>query len=79
MNNYRNITKLKYIKDYVLELHFDDGVIKNIDMKKFIGNGVSSMLSEIDFFKQVKVENGFLIWPNNYDLCPNSLYQLNDK
>ena len=73
-NNYRSITKLNYVGNYTLELHFDDGVVKQVNLDKFIGKGVSAKLGDIDFFKQVKVENGYLLWPNNYDLCPNTLY-----
>jgi hypothetical protein len=57
-----------------LDLQFDDGKTKTTDFKKFIVSGVSAKLADVDFFKQVKVENGYLIWPNGYDLCPNTLY-----
>ena len=61
-------------EDHILKVVFNDGLIKLIDIKPFIKNGVSSALLDISFFKNVKVQDGFICWENGFDFCPNFLY-----
>lgn len=58
----------------MLSVRFNNGEIFNIDIKPFIKSGVSSALRERSFFDSVKVEDGYITWPNGYDFCPEFLY-----
>lgn len=40
----------------------------------FIKSGVSKELKDSEYFKKVKVEEGYITWPNGYDFCPEFLY-----
>lgn len=63
------------LPDYKLKLAFEDGTRKVVDIRPFIGKGISSELEDEAFFRQVAIESGGgIYWPNGYDFCPNFLY-----
>ncbi len=72
------VRTVHYIKDYVLELEFTDGIRAQLDFrKKVVGRGgVFAPLEDMGFFRQVRVdpEAGTLVWPNDVDLDPDVLY-----
>ncbi len=69
---------MRYVRDYILELTFADGVHAELDFKdKFTGRGgVFEPLQDVNFFAKVHVdpELGTLVWPNEVDLAPDVLY-----
>ncbi len=69
------ITHAEALADYKIKLHFEDNTQKTIDLKPFLKEGVSSALKEVSFFRQVKIENGYLCWPNGYDICAVTAYE----
>ncbi len=72
MNNVIFVTPLP---DFILHLRFDDGTEKTVDIKPFIGKGISSALQDEVYFKKVAIESGGgIYWPNGYDFCPNFLH-----
>ncbi len=64
------ITKVKTKSNRIIEITFDDGLVKNIDMKTIIREGVSNELNNDKIFNSVKVEYGTVVWNNGFDLCP---------
>ncbi len=73
MQELSSILSVEVLEDYNLLITFEDGFAKKINIKSFIKNGVSSSLNDRNFFKQVKVENGYITWPNGFDFCPEFL------
>ena len=71
---YHQVLTVNVLKENTLELQFEDGTAKLIDLSAFIGSGWSAALRDPGFFSQVKVEDGYLVWPNGYDLDANFLY-----
>lgn len=68
------VVELKYINQYQFWVKFEDGESKVIDFKNLIGQGMSSELLDIEYFKLASIDNGGGIeWPNGYDFCPNYL------
>lgn len=68
------ITAFKIGEDYKIWLQFQDGASKKVDLKPFIGNGISGLLLDKHYFDQVSIDNGEgLEWPNGMDFCPNFL------
>jgi len=68
------VVSVKALDNYVLEIEFEDGLRKIIDIHPFIGEGISAALKDEAYFRQVKLEDGGgIVWPNGYDFCPNFL------
>ena len=74
MKIYKIISAIPY-DDFTLFIKFDDGVVKKVDIKPFIGEGVSSSLKDLTYFKDVRLTDGYIHWENGSDFCPNFLYQ----
>ncbi len=68
------VISVKPLENYLLEIEFADGLRKAIDIKPFIGKGISAALKDESYFRQVTLEDGGgIAWPNGYDFCPNFL------
>ncbi len=63
------------LPEYKLKLVFSDDVVKIVDLKPYIGKGISEALINEDYFQKVALESGGLCWPNGYDFCPIYLYK----
>ena len=60
--------------DFTLLISFEDGLTKRINVRLFIGEGVSQPLADWENFRQVAIdEGGGIFWPNGYDFCPEFL------
>jgi hypothetical protein len=68
------VISVKPLENFFLEIEFADGLRKIIDVSPFIGKGISAMLKNEAYFRQVSLEDGGgIAWPNGYDFCPNFL------
>ena len=68
------VISVKPLENYILEIEFEDGLLKVIDIHPFIGKGISALLKDKAYFRRVKLEDGGgIAWPNGYDFCPNFL------
>jgi hypothetical protein len=65
-----NIEEVKPLDNFLLEVIYEDGLKKYIDVKPFIKNGVSSALKDKGFFNKVFIDNGSVTWENGFDYCP---------
>ena len=71
----RKISKVKVLQGYCLELTFDDGVCGMVDLSDLVGRGVFVSWRDRHSFEQVQIGSlGELIWDDQVDLCPDSLY-----
>lgn len=62
---------------YVLELCFDDGAVRVIDLEPLLtGPMYQPLRDDYELFSQVKVdaEAGTIVWPNGADMSPRRLY-----
>ncbi|MCL4262046.1 MAG: DUF2442 domain-containing protein [Anaerolineae bacterium] len=46
------------LSDYMLQLTFEDGMEKVVDLRPYIGRGISAALEDINYFRQVQIESG---------------------
>jgi len=60
--------------DYTLTLTFTNGEIKVYDMNPVLDFGVFKELKDKSYFRQVFAFNGTIQWPNEQDICPDTLY-----
>lgn len=76
MNRIPRVTQVQTRPPYLLILQFDDGEVREIDMKDELWGKVFEPLKDPDFFAQVRVhpELGTIVWPNGLDLAPEALY-----
>jgi hypothetical protein len=69
------IIKVLALKNYCLEVTFDDGVCGVVDLSELVGNGVFALWLDPYNFQQVRIGlSGELTWLDKVDLCPDSLY-----
>jgi hypothetical protein len=61
-------------ENYRLKLHFSNGEIKLFDVSPYLSMGVFSELQNEEMFKTVKAFNGTVVWENELDFCPDTLY-----
>jgi hypothetical protein len=71
----RKITHVTVLDNYQLELNYDDGMMGIVDLSHLAGKGVFSLWDDYDVFRGVKIgTSGELVWNDQVDLCPDSLY-----
>lgn len=69
------ITDVKVLEGYNLQLKYADGAEGIVNLSSLVGKGVFSLWNSYDEFKKVSIgSSGELLWGNEVDLCPDSLY-----
>lgn len=66
-----SIDKAEYKGEYVINLHFSDGVERNIDFGDFLRKAKNPMTKKYldkKLFKSFIIDYGDLIW-NDYEMC----------
>lgn len=70
-----NIKNIKLLKDFVIEIQYEEGKIQVIDFGTITRKGWWDNLKDSTFFNQVKInEVANLEWPNEYEFEPEHLY-----
>lgn len=72
-----DVTDVHILSRYVVELTFETGEVRVIDLEPFLGGPVfDPLLEDYQLFKQVTVdpEAGTIVWPNGADISPRTLY-----
>ena len=62
------------LKNYELRLVFVNGEEKLFDVKPYLNIGVFKSLNDEALFNTVRPFLGSIIWANNVDLSPDTLY-----
>ena len=72
------VRDVKYIKDYTLEITFEDKTQKKVNLQPYLEGEVFKPLHDIEFFKKVKVSPDIdtIYWDNGADLSPDFLYEI---
>jgi hypothetical protein len=69
------VVDVKVLQAYSLELTFDDGVHGTVNLSELAGKGVFSFWNDCGVFEKVRIGSfGELVWGEQADLCPDSLY-----
>ena len=74
-----DIVKAKYLKDYEIELTFENGKAGIADLAEYSEwGGVFSGFKDIEYFQQFRIneELGVLCWPNGEDIAPETIYSM---
>ena len=72
------IRKAKYLENYKINLTFNDGITRAVDLGSMLkrSKGVVRELLDMDLFKQVYCDGHTICWPNKVDFCPNILFKM---
>lgn len=65
--------------DYKLKLTFTNGEQGIYDCSSLLDFGVFKELGDKNYFNQVKVLDGTVVWPHEQDICPDTLYLDSEK
>ncbi len=68
------VTIVKPLNDYRLELLFTNEERKVFDVKLYLTIGVFQELNDESIFNGIRAFNGSILWPNDLDLDPDTLY-----
>jgi len=68
------VTEVVPNDNYELILTFNNGETRLFDAKQLLEMKVFAPLKSIEFFKSVKAEFGTVVWPQDIDYCPDTLY-----
>lgn len=73
------VVKAKYIKDYKIEVTFEDEKTGIIDLEQVILNDSRTIFQELkdkNKFKKIALDMDTITWENGLDLSPEFLYQM---
>ena len=68
------VAQVSPMEDYRLYLTFTNGDRRIFDAKPLFSFEVFKPLENELFFRSVKVAYGSVLWPNDIDYCPDTLY-----
>lgn len=70
------VVAVRVQRPYVVEVTFEDGVQREVDVEPLLWGEVFRPLRDPDFFGRVTVDpdSGTIAWPNGADLSPEFLY-----
>lgn len=73
-----HITNVTYLEDYRLRLEFNDGTVKEVDLRDELYGEVFKPLKNVDLFRQVRLnpESRTVEWPNGADFAPEYLHEI---
>lgn len=69
------VQSVKSLPDYRIELRFENGEVRVLDMASYLDFGVFAELRDEELFKTVRVCFDSVEWGNGADLCPEALYE----
>ena len=68
------VSSVSPMEDYRLALTFTNGEKRVFDMKPLLSVNVFKPLQNRQLFNCVKAAYGSVLWPNDIDYCPDTLY-----
>ncbi len=69
------VTRAKYLKEFTLELTFDDGTQSAIDFSGWLHGEIFLPLRKKMFFRKFFIDANTIAWPNGADIAPETLYK----
>lgn len=78
MDIFLHVKKVEYLDDYEVRIIFNDGTVKEVDLKKELYGEMFEPLKDLNLFKKVKVnkDTNTIEWENGADFAPEFLYEI---
>ncbi|MBI5760403.1 MAG: DUF2442 domain-containing protein [Planctomycetales bacterium] len=73
------VVEARYLKQFILEVTFQDGVRKAIDFSQWLTGPVFEPLYDMKYFRRFFIDGGTVAWPNGADIAPETLYEAPSK
>ena len=70
------VKSINHIDGYKISLTFNDKKTKIVDIEPYLDKGIFLALKDQEYFKRVKVIDDTIVWPNEADFCPDTLYDI---
>ncbi len=70
------IKKAHYLEGYKIELLFNNGIQKTVDLQNSLDGQVFQSLKELSFFRNFKINFNTIEWENGADFAPEYLYEI---
>ena len=73
------VKSVRYIKDYILDIEFENGEKGTADFSGFVDRGgVFDRFRDQKYFAQAAIdpEWGVIAWPGDVDIAPETVYRL---
>jgi hypothetical protein len=77
MESLRDVTEVRVLSRYIVELTFETGKVKVLDLEPLLDSPVFEPLrQDYQLFTRVRAdrEAGTIVWPNGTDISPRTLY-----
>lgn len=71
------LTEATPLRDYTVHVSFEDGASADVDFSYLLDyGGVFEPLRDPEYFRQLRAdpEAGTIVWPNEADIAPETLY-----
>jgi hypothetical protein len=72
---YKAVIKVMPIENYQLNLTFENGENKIFDVKPYLNLGIFKELKNLEMFNTVRVSFDTIVWQNQADIDPETLYE----
>ena len=76
MRYLNRIKGVRWLGEYRLKLVFRDGFVSELDLRPLVEKlrgPWEEALRDTAFFQRVTTDDRTIVWPNEYDLCPDVL------
>jgi len=70
------VKEANYLGGYALEILFNNGVRKVVDLGASLNGQIFEPLKDIQFFQRFKINFNTVEWENGADFAPEYLYEL---
>ena len=67
------VVNARVLHGHVIELQFGDGYVGQVDLASALRGPVFEPLKYPDYFRQFRLEDETIRWPNDADFCPDVL------
>jgi hypothetical protein len=69
------VTSVQPVTDFKLQLRFSNGECRCFDMAPYLHLPVYRRLDNPGFFALARVDYGTVVWPDEIDIAPETLYE----
>jgi hypothetical protein len=71
------LIEAKALDGYAVHVRFEDGTAADVDLSYLLDyGGVFEALRDVEFFRRLRADSeaGTIVWPNQADIAPETLY-----